>query len=304
MELLPECLYILPNHHPHDELVSISGPGPVGVRMDSYPIATIKIKIDAVAKEVRRFYKAEKDVVLPIAQVRERIRLVVHKYGVSVLENNGEALKMTNRPEYDVLREMLVGAERRKSVKTPEKPSQQELFIENMTEYNGYVNFCRETLEAMVVYLAYRSKKVVPTRLNKLLFYADFSYYTLRGRGMSGAEYTKLTHGPIFSGYKELIGRLQTKRKIRTKDFDGKRPGKSLRPSKIYSPSQSILGKDKLRMLDWVIETYDHLTTKELIDISHRETGYWDTHWKQPIDYRSAEYLEIKPPKDLLNNLE
>ncbi len=270
--------------------------------MDNYHGLAARSKIDSVAKELKKFYEVQKDVSYPIAEVREHLQFMVYTYGESVLENNGEVLMMPNRAEYQALREMLGGRRRRALADQPERSTQNELFVESENKYNGFAKFSPARLQAMVIHLAHRGKKVFPTRLNKLLFYADFSYFALRGRSISGAEYTKLTHGPIFSGYQNLVNELERKRQIRVTRIKSKgKFAQAFRSKKTYSPSKSVLSSEELRFLDWVIATYDGLSTTELIAISHREMAYWNTHWKQPIDYHLAEHLEKKPPTELLD---
>ncbi len=271
--------------------------------MDTFRYGALRTRIDSAAKAVKKFYKLEKDVSYPIDVVRDYVDLMVYKYGESVLEDNGSVLMMQGRPEYDDLRQGLETPRQKLLAQQSEKVDQQELFVESESKTNGFVKFNPVRLEAMVVHLAYRAKNVFPTRLNKLMFYADFSHFALVGRSVSGAEYTKLTHGPIFSGYRHMLKQLERKRQIRSNRFRSKgKWAQIIRAKKTYEPRKSILSPEEIRLLDWVVENYDSLDTREIILRSHREMAYWDTHWRQPIDYHLAEFLENKPPKELLDS--
>lgn len=274
--------------------------------MDTFPSVPLESKIDAIAKALRKFYKTEYEEPYPLKHVRKSVEFMLAMRGESVLEDNGEVLMMRGRSEFDEMRGLLQEPRRRElGLQAVEELDgvQLPLYVEEPNKFNGYVVFAPERFQAMIVHLAFRSKKLAMTRLNKLLFYADFSFFALIGRGLSGSEYIKLTHGPVAPPYANTIRDLRDKRQIRTDEFGSpERKGKRIRPKKSYDPSDSVLNSQERKILDWVVETYDSLSTPELIAMSHREDAYWDTRWLQPIDYNLAKHLELKPPKDLLDN--
>src|SRR5829696_3631799 len=58
-----------------------------------------------------------------------------------------------------------------------------------LTVFSGYRAFSLEKMAAMVSYLSSRTSDLYKTKLNKLLFYVDFSHYYLSGTSISGSRY-------------------------------------------------------------------------------------------------------------------
>lgn len=59
--------------------------------------------------------------------------------------------------------------------------------------------YSEEKLRELILYIAYKSKadpRCGAVKLNKLLYYADFTAYRLLGRSITGAEYQHLQEGP------------------------------------------------------------------------------------------------------------
>src|SRR4051794_11181803 len=64
----------------------------------------------------------------------------------------------------------------------------------------------------LVLYLAERSegdKHFGATKLNKLLFYADFVYYLYFGNSITGHTYQKLEHGPAPRALKPIVAAME-----------------------------------------------------------------------------------------------
>lgn len=261
---------------------------------------------DRLVKYLQRLFKKETGTLYEPKVIKEQIVLLVQTMGDQVLDDDGEFLKRPHFAGFKELKRLLQAPLLKRWAKPKEEGVQIQLFEEKESEFNGFRTFSAERLKAMVLHLAYqgaiKGKNIYPTKLNKLLFYADFSYFYRRTKSMSGAEYIKLTHGPIYDGYQNLLTAFEKKRQIRVTRIKSRgKPAKVIREKTSYRPSKSPLSKEELRFLDWVIKTYGHLSTKELVALSHREMAYWDTHWRQPISYSYAKHLENLPPLDLLD---
>jgi putative zinc finger/helix-turn-helix YgiT family protein len=68
--------------------------------------------------------------------------------------------------------------------------------LSEIDEYTGYTAFSLPKLTQMI--LAFSSKKVSLTRLNKGLFYADFNAYHDTNRSITGNIYYRYDHGPVY----------------------------------------------------------------------------------------------------------
>ena len=54
-------------------------------------------------------------------------------------------------------------------------------------------------MRELILYVASKSQhdpKFGSTKLNKILFFADFAFYFKHGRSVTGQEYMRLKHGP------------------------------------------------------------------------------------------------------------
>jgi len=166
--------------------------------------------------------------------------------------------------------------------------------------FSGNRTFSPERITAMMAYLARKGTEVYKTKLNKLLFYADMTGYYLTGQGISGSQYVHLPHGPVPESYEEMIDLGVSSKKLKITIVRGK--GDNVRLIESGEKTESELGENDIRVLDWVLETYGDLSTTEISDLSHEEMAYKFTSTGEPIAYRYAEFLKTLPPMDLLDH--
>ena len=70
--------------------------------------------------------------------------------------------------------------------------------------YTGYRMMVSEKVYQMVRYFA-EVLQPWKTKLNKLLFYADFLHYKMHGISISGLKYAAIDHGPVPDNYEILL---------------------------------------------------------------------------------------------------
>jgi len=111
------------------------------------------------------------------------------------------------------------------------------------------------------------------TKLNKVLYFAEFAHVRRTGQSITGAQYQKLAQGPaprrllpirdglIRSGDAELV----------TETFLGYEQHR-LVPRK--PADVSLLTDDELASVDAVLRDLRHLTAKQVSDLSHAEPGW------------------------------
>ncbi|HRI04909.1 MAG TPA: Panacea domain-containing protein [Pyrinomonadaceae bacterium] len=260
-------------------------------------------RIDRVANLVQIFFKTERDAAYPTSVIKRHIENLVETRGECILDDDGELLMLGGSKAAEELERLLGAADLKAWAEPKAKAFQPGLFEEKASRFNGFRLFSPERINAMIVHLAYKGNNLKPTRLNKLLFYSDFSYFRKRSLSISGAEYVALKHGPVFGNYDNEIRILEKKKEVRVKKITARgKPARIILPKKSYRPEKSILSKEEIGFLDWVVEKYDHLTTDELIAQSHREDAFWDSHFGELISYEYAESLVIAPPDSLLDH--
>ena len=251
--------------------------------------------LDGVVEKIRQYFREEKDIDYASDVVRSAFIEWFEQRTSDTLRNAAELLTTPHLGASKEFSRLL-----QKAVQDNRVFAAEVAFESKADQYTGYRPFSPERLAAVIQYLAYRCKDLYATKLNKLLFYADFSYFSVMRLGLTGAHYVKLTHGPILDSYDTQLAELESKGKIRVREFPAKgRIGKQILPPNDYRPNDSTLDEEQRKLLDWVVATYGSLTTPEIVDASHQESAYWESNWQQPIDYNYADQLKNRPPNDV-----
>lgn len=165
--------------------------------------------------------------------------------------------------------------------------------------FAGDRDYSPARLTAMMAYLSEKGVELYKTKLNKLLFYADLTAFYLTGQGISGSRYVHLPFGPVPESYEDVIDLAASSKAI---NINSQGSNASLiEPGERARDTEPELSVSDRCVLDWVAETYGHLTTAEITDLSHEEMAYKNTRRSEPIAYRYAEFLKTLPPTDLLS---
>ncbi len=150
----------------------------------------------------------------------------------------------------------------------------------------------------LIVYIAERCA-ADPTfgsvKLNKILFYADFSAYRESGAPISGATYRKLSEGPAPKQLVEARESLIDAGRISMQErpyfgFSQRRPVVA-RPAAV---DLSLFTARELELVDEVIEFFWRKSAREVSDYSHREPGWMMAEDLEEIPYQTA-HLSAEP---------
>jgi uncharacterized phage-associated protein len=160
------------------------------------------------------------------------------------------------------------------------------------TIFNGYRNFSLEKMAAMVSHLASQTGDLYKTKLNKLLFYADFVNYYLYGASISGSRYVHLPYGPVPDGYEDT---LETLNHYGVIDVTRQNSADLIRTGE--NPAKDFLSPEERRSLDWVVDNYGNMSASQLTELSHRERAYRDTKSGEEIAYEYAKFMAKLPAK-------
>lgn len=256
--------------------------------------------MDRVVEQLRQYYLREENLDYSAEIIKTAFADWYERRTAEMLDN---AVDLLTTPHLSEAKEFARVLERR-AAEDAERDAAfaAELFQEaKADQFTGFRPYSPERVAAVIQYLAHRCKDLYATKLNKLLFYSDFSYFALMKLGLTGGHYVKLTHGPIFDKYDAMLSELERKGEVRIRRFDAKgKEGKQILPPAGYRPDRSILDEGQRKLLDWVIKTYGAKSTAEIVAASHQESAYWDTNYQQPIDYNYAATLRKQPPKELV----
>lgn len=202
-----------------------------------------------------------------------------------------DALERLTSPSYEDARDfarMLDNTVAAKNV----VPLPQASAPEAVGVFNGYRAFSLEKMAAMISYIAARTSDLYKTKLNKLLFYADFTNYYLTGRSISGSRYVHLPYGPVPDGYEET---LETLNHYGVIDVSPQNSADLIRGAEMKA--SDFLTEDERETLDWVLSTFGPMSASQLTALSHRERAYSNTRSGEEIAYEYAKFLSKLPEK-------
>ena len=175
---------------------------------------------------------------------------------------------------------------------TADRPQPAEAPLAAVNIFTGHRTFSLEKMAAMVSYFAERAENLYKTKLNKLLFYADFTNYYRLGKSISGSRYVHLPYGPVPDGYEET---LETLNHYGVIDVTKENSADLVRSGE--SPAKSFLNAEEIETLDWILENYGRMSASQLTEISHREKAYSNTRAGEEIAYEYAKFLSKLPTK-------
>lgn len=134
---------------------------------------------------------------------------------------------------------------------------------------------------------------VFKTKLNKLLFYADFKHYKEYAISITGAKYVHLPHGPVPDNYEHYFAFLIHDEKSITpeeKIFDNF-TGEMFHSN--VTPDTTLFKNSEIEILGYVKHYFKDYTTMAIIELSHKEKGYQETTTGETISYKYADNLHI-----------
>lgn len=147
--------------------------------------------------------------------------------------------------------------------------------------FNSVLYFCKEGM--------------LKTKLNKLLFYADFKHFKENSISITGVRYAHLPHGPVPDNFGLFFSTMLDEEKILSEeevvyenvDYVGEKY------SSLRSPDFSVFAESELKILFNVNERFKEIGSKAIRDFSHEERGYQETQNGGLISYEYATYLRI-----------
>jgi hypothetical protein len=125
-------------------------------------------------------------------------------------------------------------------------------------------------LGELILYIASRCERAQyfgKTKLNKILFYADFLYYKKTGDSITGQEYMRLDQGPAPRRLVPVVETLRGERFAFRKEHLFGRVQE--RPLAIDEPDLTLFSGDQIAMVNEVIEAFWDQTGKAVSDLSH-----------------------------------
>ncbi len=156
--------------------------------------------------------------------------------------------------------------------------------------YSGYRNPNFEKLSEMIVYF---SEKIAPykTKMNKLLFYADFLMFKQTCFSMSGVRYRAIDMGPVPNNFQSIFEYLVNKNEIEIiySQFPNGNTSEKFKARKHRPFNPELFSKEELAVLEKVVSAFNSTSTNDIIEMSHLEEA-WKKNEKEKkiISYEYA----------------
>jgi uncharacterized phage-associated protein len=145
-------------------------------------------------------------------------------------------------------------------------------------------------LQELILYIAWKSEgdeRFGKVKLNKLLFYSDFSAFLRFGTSITGEEYQALERGPAPRAMLPALKSLEETQQIvvRNREFHGHNQQKvfALREANL-----SVFLPQEIALVDDVIETFWKCTATEISNKSHDFIGWKLAKEGETIPYEVA----------------
>ncbi len=156
-------------------------------------------------------------------------------------------------------------------------------------DYNGFNTLNLIKIINMIIYFAKNCNRVYKTKLNKLMWYADFLNFKENKKSISGLAYSHFPFGAVPMGMDELLKCLDG---IKLKEWEDRFTG--LVGTEIEAASEfdsSIFTKDEVDTLGRVAAKFKDFSSREISDYMHDETAYKETGDRELISYSHSEQL-------------
>jgi putative zinc finger/helix-turn-helix YgiT family protein len=160
------------------------------------------------------------------------------------------------------------------------------------TILSGYQQLNISKLLHAIIFFC-KNVEMPKTKLNKLLFYADFKHFKEYSVSITGTCYAHLPHGPAPDKYNYYMATLIEDEKaifVDERQFPNY-TGEYLTATR--EPDLSIFSTTELKILAMIKEHFENHTANDIRNFSHEERGYQVTKDGELISYEYAQFLQI-----------
>jgi hypothetical protein len=156
-------------------------------------------------------------------------------------------------------------------------------------EFSGYKKLDLTKLYNLILFFC--KNGVLKTKLNKLLFYADFKHFKEYAIPITGAQYAHIPFGPAPDNYEMYFASLNAQRAIEFVEevYPAGYVSEIVKASN--DPNLAIFSASELRIMSSVAEDFAKHNASEITEFSHGEMGYQETSNGDLISYAYAATL-------------
>jgi hypothetical protein len=164
---------------------------------------------------------------------------------------------------------------------------------QSVDEYSGFRGFDIERIINMIIYIAQKEKGVFTTKLNKLLWYADFVNFKKLSQSVSGSSYVHLPLGPVPNDYEWIIALAINEKLISQEEIVYPSGASGISYKALKEADKSIFSAEEIASMDFVLEFFKSFNCKEIKKRAHEEKAYKETRETERISYKYASFLSI-----------
>jgi transcriptional regulator with XRE-family HTH domain len=142
--------------------------------------------------------------------------------------------------------------------------------VENGTQSN-YEKY-KEMILAYIRKAASKDGKILKTKLAKMLYLADFTWFYENLKSMSGMQYRRIKYGPVPDMYFKAMDELEEQGKITIDHKDEM----FLISENRGSQNQKLeeLTKEELKLIEKIAKKWKNKKTSEIVDFTHNQLPY------------------------------
>lgn len=226
-----------------------------------------------------------------------------YEEGYIPTESNGKILKACQNPLIfktfvENSRNQLSEKEYAKIIATVEAVSQKATDVRLQLIYgdcgrcalNGYAPQSLERLHNILRFFINKCGGVFNTKMNKLLFYADFYNYRQHGLGITGLSYKAIKYGPVPVRWDRVYSLFDD---IHQEIVEFNQDVAGTRLTTEQEADLTALSETERASLDLIFNAFEKMSAKEISSISHDEEAWRKCVGKQDlIDFGLA--FELK----------
>jgi putative zinc finger/helix-turn-helix YgiT family protein len=168
----------------------------------------------------------------------------------------------------------------------PEKIFEERFIRYEPDEFSGYRRLDLTKFFNVVFYFCKDGD--FKTKINKLLFYADFLHFKQYTVSITGARYARATFGPVPDKYETLLAALIENGSLASEEFTCSEEITGERLVALKNPDFTLFSDSEIKILATVREKFRGFSSRRIMEYSHNETGYKETVSGQFISYKYA----------------
>ncbi|MEA5036856.1 hypothetical protein SDC9_20415 [bioreactor metagenome] len=161
---------------------------------------------------------------------------------------------------------------------------------EGSTKENG--EFDSEKFKQVLLYIISKTEalpNVGKKVLYKLLYFADFNYYEVSERKLTGEVYAKLEHGPAPRHFNDIMEELKESHLVEEKLVPYYNHTQT-RYCILNAPKMTLLSAEELLYVDETLDRYSSMNGQQIESLSHDDTPWAASELNDNLNYELVFY--------------